>query len=53
MQLGKLQQRANTYIVYFVFACSIVVTFLLHTMQVIEAKSNSFDSISVYNSRKN
>jgi len=48
-QIGSFKQKANWFLVGFVFGCIFIVTLLLWTMVKAEEKSLYMDSVSLYN----
>lgn len=50
MKVGSLQQKANWFLVGFVFGCTFIITLLLHVMVKSEQKADYLDSVSIYTS---
>lgn len=48
MKLGSLKQRANWFMVGFVFGCVFIITLLLHVMVKAQEKADYLNSVSVY-----
>ena len=47
MEVGSLKQKANWFLVGFVFGCIFIITLLLYVMQKSEAKAQLLDSVSL------
>ena len=47
VQVGNLKQKANWFLVGFVFGCIFIITLLLYIMQKAEAKAEYLDSVSL------
>ncbi len=47
MQVGNLKQKANYFLVGFVFGCIFIITLLLYIMQKSEAKALMLNSVSL------
>ncbi|KND51115.1 MAG: hypothetical protein AB198_01700 [Parcubacteria bacterium C7867-003] len=48
MKLGSLQQKADWFLVGFVFGCIFIITILLYIMVRTEQKAEHLDSVSSY-----
>lgn len=48
MIVGSVKQKANLYLVVFVFGCIFIITILLYVMQKSEARAEYMDSVSLY-----
>jgi hypothetical protein len=48
MQVGSLQQKADWFLIGFVFGCIFIIIILLIVMQRSEAKAQGIDSVSLY-----
>ncbi|TSC70935.1 MAG: hypothetical protein CEO12_60 [Parcubacteria group bacterium Gr01-1014_46] len=48
MRVGSLQERANWFLVGFVFGCIFIIILLLYAMVKAEQKADYLDSVSLY-----